>query len=91
MTVYVDNEQIQWRGNLWCHMVADTLPELHEFAQKLGLRRSWFQDHGQYWHYDITVSKRNMALSLGAVSGDKRTIVTCAKKLREEKTRRIME
>ncbi len=41
--VYVDDEMIPWRGKLWCHLVADTLPELHAFAQKLGLRQAWFQ------------------------------------------------
>jgi len=25
-------------------MFADTLEELHEFAQKIGMKREWFQD-----------------------------------------------
>ena len=91
MSVYVDNEQIPWRGRFWCHMVADTLSELHEFAEKLGLRRSWFQDHGRYWHYDITVNKKNQALKLGAVPGDKRIIVSLAKKLKEEALKGIAQ
>ena len=36
------------------HLVADTLQELHEFAEKVGLKRKWFQDHKDHPHYDIT-------------------------------------
>lgn len=33
----------------WCHMVADTEAELHAMADKIGLRREWYQGD----HYDI--------------------------------------
>ena len=46
MAVYVDSEEILWHGKLWCHLVADSLDELHTFAARLGLRRSWFQASG---------------------------------------------
>jgi hypothetical protein len=82
MTVYVDNEQLSWRGKKWCHLVADTLDELHGFALKLGLKRAWFQDRASYPHYDVTVSVREVALKLGAVHGDRRTIIGCAKSLK---------
>ena len=82
MTVYVDDSKLEWRGQLWCHMVADSLQELHHFAAKLGLRRSWFQDKTAYPHYDITLKLRNKAIRLGARMGDKQTIVSCAKELR---------
>ncbi len=84
MAIYVDDEQIPWRGKLWCHLVANTLPELHEFAQKLGLRRAWFQGGTVYPHYDVTVSVRDKALALGALMGDRRTIITCAKQLKAQ-------
>ncbi|WP_122711357.1 DUF4031 domain-containing protein, partial [Pseudomonas viridiflava] len=51
MTVYVDEEGIRWRGREWCHLVADSLDELHAFAARLGLRRSWFQSKTYYPHY----------------------------------------
>jgi hypothetical protein len=38
MAVYVDNMQIEWRGKKWCHLVADSIDELHVFAKNLGLR-----------------------------------------------------
>lgn len=84
MTVYVDNERIQWRGKLWCHLVADSLDELHEFAAALGLRRSWFQGKASHPHYDVTTTVRDRALQLGATPGSKVQIITSAKRLREE-------
>lgn len=72
MAIYVDDERISWRGKQWCHLVADSLNELHDFAQKLGLRRSWFQERSIYPHYDVTVRVREKALMLGALKGDRR-------------------
>lgn len=84
MAVYVDDELIPWRGKLWCHLVADTLPELHDFAQRLGLRQAWFQANSAYPHYDVTVRVRDRALTMGASLGDRQTIITCAKILKRE-------
>ena len=84
MAVYVDDEQIPWRGKLWCHLVADTLSELHAFARRLGLREAWFQSKSSYPHYDVTVNIRDRALTMGAILGDRRTIITCAKLLKHE-------
>lgn len=86
MTVYVDNSRLPWRGKHWCHLVADSISELHSFAAQLGLKREWFQDKTMYPHYDVTVSIQQRALSLGARAGDKRAIITCAKRLRVELT-----
>lgn len=83
MAVYVDSEEILWRGKLWCHLAADTLDELHTFASTLGLRRSWFQSRG-YPHYDVTVSVRQRALQLGAIDADRETIVDRCRKLKVE-------
>lgn len=65
MSVYVDDYFAHFRGMKMCHMTADTLVELHEMAQKLGLRH-WFQDTGTP-HYDICKSKRDQAIKLGAI------------------------
>lgn len=83
MTVYVDNERIPWKGRVWCHLVADTPDELHAFAKRLGLHKDWFQSRSIYPHYDITVSLRDRALDLGALDGDRSTIIECAKRLKE--------
>jgi hypothetical protein len=86
MTVYVDYAQIQARvgryDTRWSHMFADTEAELHAFAARLGLRRSWFQDPvtvgkprarpgsraAENWHYDVTEAKRRQAIAQGAVA-----------------------
>lgn len=60
----------------WCHLFAATeadIEELHAFAAKLGLKRSYFQDarRWQFKHYDLTENKRAMAVRLGAVEIDR--------------------
>lgn len=84
MTVYVDDARLSWQGRNWCHLVADSVAELHAFAAQLGLRQEWFQDRTMYPHYDVTVNVQRRALVLGAKMGNKRTIVACAKRLRTE-------
>jgi hypothetical protein len=59
---------------MWCHLLADTRDELHEFAGRLGLSRRAFQDHDIRWHYDIPEPVRSQAVDLGARSVDRRTI-----------------
>lgn len=57
-----------------CHLMADTLDELHAMADKLGLRRAWYQGPGKasHPHYDLTPNKRRQAVVLGAVEVDRR-------------------
>lgn len=64
-----------WRFRFACHLVADSLEELHAFAARLGLRRSWFQDRQDLPHYDITQNKRRVALKLGAQEISHRELV----------------
>lgn len=71
MVVYVDDMKMSATvGRLtavWSHLMADTDDELHEFAHRLGLKRSWHQKPGTpISHYDVTESKRQLALKLGA-------------------------
>ncbi len=81
MSVYVDKimptiTNANWRYPKSCHLVADSLDELHEFAARLGMKRSWFQDkNGNLPHYDLTVNKRKQAVRLGAVEIDQREFV----------------
>ena len=84
MTIYVDNVRVKWAGSEWCHLVADTLDELHSFASQIGLRRNWFQSSASYPHYDIKLSVRIKAIQLGAVPGTRKQIIECAKKLKME-------
>lgn len=54
-----------------CHMVADTLPELHAMAKKIGLRSTWFQDHDKHPHYDFSAKFRRLAVEAGAQEVDR--------------------
>ncbi len=66
MTVYVDNMKAKFKRMKMCHMMADTLEELHEMAGNIGLRREWFQDHKRHPHYDVSLSRRKLAVKYGA-------------------------
>jgi|SRR5712672_987115 len=62
--------QARRHGNRWCHLTTDAenIEELHLFAARLGLRRSYFQDAKKWFlHYDLTEAKREQAVKLGAV------------------------
>lgn len=51
------------------HLVADTLDELHTFAQRMRLKRAWFQNHKRHPHYDLTTRRAvNRAIGRGAIS-----------------------
>jgi hypothetical protein len=87
MTVYVDNVFLQASvpnggrtvTSRWCHLFTDQddPTELHEFAQRIGLRREWFQEGRMLGdrsrpdptkdHYDVTASRRRAAVAAGAV------------------------
>lgn len=69
MTVYVDKlPSSGWgRWNGGAHMLATDLDELHAMADRIGLRRSWFQGDATHAHYDLTASKRALAVAAGAV------------------------
>lgn len=71
MAVYVDALKPcpmtdDWRWPEACHLFADTTEELHAFALRLGMRRSWFQDDPRLPHYDLTPRRRRKALYYGA-------------------------
>lgn len=72
MAIYVDPAIHPWRNKMWCHLTADNDEELHAFAAKLGLKRSWFQSppKSSIPHYDITENKRAQAVQLGAIELD---------------------
>jgi len=57
----------KWTGG--GHMQADDLDTLHAFAARLGLKRAWFQEGSrpEAAHYDLTASKREQAIRLGAI------------------------
>lgn len=66
MSVYVDQSQYKYGRMVMCHMVADSIDELHLMADKIGIKRKWFQDHKTLPHYDICMAKRKLAIQFGA-------------------------
>ncbi len=82
MAVYVD-EPASYGRMLMCHMLADALEELHAMADKIGVARRWYQGPPKTRtpHYDICKSKRALAVQLGAIEADRRTIVDVRRRL----------
>jgi hypothetical protein len=74
MAVYVDDAFVAGDWGRWTgggHMQADSVEELHAFAARIGLRRSWFQTRPgrpEHDHYDLTRGKRAQAIAAGAVA-----------------------
>lgn len=76
-----------WRHSQSCHMY--TTPgnekELHDLAQKIGLKLSWFQNAGDMPHYDLTKAKRKRAIAAGAIVESSRHLVTILRQYRRAK------
>lgn len=88
MSCYVDKLRpfgwrIRGRETESCHLLADTLDELHTMAQSIGLKREWFQDKRSGKHYDLVPSKRAAAVALGAVELDDVAFIAKLKELRK--------
>jgi hypothetical protein len=75
MTVYVDDAAIPRHGMIMSHMAADSLDELHAMADRIGLNRSWFQEHKRVPHYDVSASKKALAIKYGAREVDSRALL----------------
>lgn len=81
MMVYVDNMKATYGRMIMCHIIADTIEELHEMADKIGIDRKWFQSHSKHLHYDICLNKRKIAISYGAKEIDMRETVKILKQI----------
>ena len=76
MAVRVD-ALVKHGGRPWCHMFSDTddMEELHAMADKIGLKRKWFQDKQKLPHYDLTAYKRALAIVHGAKEATRSEVV----------------
>lgn len=76
-----------------CHMFIDAegdIEDLHRFAITLGLKTKWFQTKS-YPHYDLTYSRRELAIQRGAIEVDRRRAVEIWREGRaSESIQRIM-
>jgi len=81
MPVYVDKARNGYGRMIMCHMVADTLDELHAMADAIGVKRKWFQPESRP-HYDICQSKRRLAIWNGAIEIGRKELVAMIRRHR---------
>ena len=86
MAVYVD-ELINngWRLGHNCHLIADSIAELKEFAiTHCKMRESWFQPRSTP-HFDLVSSRRTLAVRAGAIELTRTDFVAKIRELRERR------
>lgn len=83
MAVYVDRGRNPLGRMIMCHMLADTIGELHAMADRIGLQRHWYQK-GSTPHYDLSVSRRAMAVRAGAIEIDRREVTAIIRRIRAD-------
>lgn len=89
MAVYVDNlRDYGWRHGPSCHLIADSVEELMEFAVAMGLRREWFQPKSTP-HFDLTADGRERAIAQGAIELTNRELIAKIRELRRKRDSQI--
>lgn len=81
MAVYVGTMEWPYRRMIMFHLVADSVEELHEMVDKIGVNRKWFQNEKADGlpHYDICKSKKVLAIKHGAIEmSDREILKKCA-------------
>lgn len=73
--VYIGTRKYKYGRMLMSHMAADTLEELHEMADLIGVNRKHFQDKPGKPHYDICQKMKQKAIELGAKEVDDRELI----------------
>ena len=85
MAVYVDKLfDYRWRHGPSCHLIADSIEELIEFAVSIGLRAEWYQPKSSP-HFDLTADGRAAAVHAGAIELGNREFVKKLRELREKR------
>ena len=82
MPVYIDKAEKPLGRMKMCHMLADTLPELFAMADRIGLRRAWFQPLSSP-HFDLSKAKRAEAVAAGAIEVDRRELAAILRRQRD--------
>lgn len=73
MSVYVDNMRAPFGRMKMCHCWADTREELFTMMDRIGVALRWFQapPKASWEHFDISMSKRALAVAAGAIETDR--------------------
>lgn len=81
MTTYVDDVRHAFGNMVMCHLWADTEAELLAMVDRIGVQRKWIQGHqtlsqprfrnASWVHFDITLSKKALAIAAGAILTDR--------------------
>ena len=85
MAVYLDTSRLRFGRMIMCHMIADTEDELHSMAEKIGMRREWYQADASTPHYDVSLSRKALAIQAGAVVLERREFVAVIRRLRSSR------
>lgn len=81
MAVYVDKAEHPFGRMKCCHMIGDTIAELHVMAERIGMIRDWFQPLSSP-HYDVSKTRRAIAVAAGAIEVDRYGLVAVIKRQR---------
>lgn len=77
MSVYVDDMEAPYGRMVMCHCWADDRQELFAMMQRIGVNVKWFQQppKASWEHFDISKSKRALAVKNGAIEVDSYTML----------------
>jgi len=65
--IYVDTMEAEFGRMIMYHMFSDiSIEELNWMADRIGVKRKWFQNKPGFPHYDICKSKKTLAIKYGA-------------------------
>lgn len=89
MTVYVDDVRHPYGRMIMCHMWADSLDELLEMADAIGMNRKWLQQppKASWVHFDVSLTLKARAIARGAILTDKYGPVEHVARLRGDHAR----
>lgn len=85
--VYVDSPIFKKSPNgrkSYCHMVADSISELHLFAEQIGVKKHFYH-RARYFHYDLTSDQHVVAVAQGAKEVSSREILEISKLMMKNK------
>ena len=82
MAVYLDGARNHYGRMVMCHMIADTPSELHQMAADIGMKQRWYQPLS-FPHYDVSLSRRKLAVEQGAIECDRRLFYQHLKRIRQ--------